>query len=44
MALSHEIQHGLPEELAIRTVDRAIEGYRIFANHEEDVLKVVLTP
>ena len=25
-------------------LDRAISGYRIFANHEEDVLKVVLEP
>ena len=34
---SEIITHRLP-------LDRAIEGYRIFANHEEDVLKVVLEP
>jgi len=26
------------------SLDRAIEGYRVFANHEENVLKVVLSP
>ncbi|MGB0618512.1 MAG: alcohol dehydrogenase catalytic domain-containing protein [Myxococcota bacterium] len=31
------ITHRLP-------LDRAIDGYRIFANHEENVLKVVLEP
>ena len=34
---SEIITHRLP-------LDRAIEGYRVFANHEEDVLKVVLEP
>ena len=34
---SQIITHRLP-------LDRAIDGYRIFANHEEDVLKVVLQP
>ncbi len=31
------ITHRLP-------LDRAVDGYRIFANHEEDVLKVILEP
>ena len=34
---SEIITHRMP-------LDRAVDGYRIFANHEEDVLKVVLEP
>jgi threonine dehydrogenase-like Zn-dependent dehydrogenase len=34
---SEIITHRLP-------LDRAVEGYQVFANHEEDVLKVVLNP
>ena len=33
----------VPQDLA-ETSDHSIDGYKVFANHEENVLKVVLEP